>query len=220
MNVSRFVDMCMDIYCWQAWFLYCILMPIFSQLTYMPYLGLYYHFSCHFCSYSLVHFAMQCSVLVFCLVWFILCCAKYSSCFLPEFCVNCNLLVWAHKAKVASKYDWLWYECLRAYEPVPSNRNDKTDYQNCSRLYCPVQALGSTVPSIHLLISALYISFACLHRMVPHLSFFFTFFLAHLFLWEWTHCVFWPEVVRGDQTWAFCFSLFFCVSDACLFVFC
>jgi len=37
---------------------------------------------------------------------------------------------------------------------------------------CPCRAPGSTAALIHLLISALYISFACLHRMLPHLSFF------------------------------------------------
>ena len=35
---------------------------------------------------------------------------------------------------------------------------------------------GSNEPLIHLLISALCISFACLHRLLPHLSFFLHFF--------------------------------------------
>jgi len=41
----------------------------------------------------------------------------------------------------------------------------------------PVWAPGNTVPLIHLLILALYISFVCLHCMLPHLSFFFAFSL-------------------------------------------
>jgi len=37
---------------------------------------------------------------------------------------------------------------------------------------------GNTAPSIHLLILALYKSIACLHHMLPHLSFFFNFWVT------------------------------------------
>jgi len=36
----------------------------------------------------------------------------------------------------------------------------------------PMQATGSSAPLIHLLILALYISFACVYHMLAHLSFF------------------------------------------------
>ena len=53
-----------------------------------------------------------------------------------------------------------------------------------SRLCCNA---GSNAPLIHLLISALFISFVCLHRLLRYLSFFFTFSLliyslSYLFL--------------------------------------
>jgi len=38
-----------------------------------------------------------------------------------------------------------------------------------------MQAPGQNVPLIQFLILALYILFACLYRVLPHLSFFFTF---------------------------------------------
>ena len=41
--------------------------------------------------------------------------------------------------------------------------------------YLPRAGSGSTAPLIHLLILVLYISFACLHRVLCHLSFFFVF---------------------------------------------
>jgi len=45
--------------------------------------------------------------------------------------------------------------------------------------------------------------FAYLHRILLHLSFFLHFFFTYLFLWEQTHSVSRPVVLRGDQTWAF-----------------
>jgi len=42
----------------------------------------------------------------------------------------------------------------------------------------PCVGLGNTAPSIHLLILALYKTFACLHHMLPHLSFFFNFWVT------------------------------------------
>jgi len=44
-----------------------------------------------------------------------------------------------------------------------------------------VWALGHNAPLIHLLILVLYILFACLHCLLPHLYFFFTLFLPYLF---------------------------------------
>jgi len=42
---------------------------------------------------------------------------------------------------------------------------------------CPVWALGHNVPLIRFFISVLYILFACLYRMLPHVPFFLNFFL-------------------------------------------
>jgi len=44
-----------------------------------------------------------------------------------------------------------------------------------SRCQCPMRILGHSAPSIQLLISAQCILFACLHHLLPCLSFFFTF---------------------------------------------
>jgi len=44
----------------------------------------------------------------------------------------------------------------------------------------PVRAPGHNVPLIHLLISVLYVLFACLHHLLPTYPFFFTFFLTYL----------------------------------------
>jgi len=49
---------------------------------------------------------------------------------------------------------------------------------------CPVRAPGRNAPLVRLSISALYILFACLYRMLPHLSLFTSLFpyLSHPFL--------------------------------------
>jgi len=45
---------------------------------------------------------------------------------------------------------------------------------------CPMRALGHNATLIRSLISALYILFACLYPVLPHLSFFLHFFLIYL----------------------------------------
>jgi len=49
-----------------------------------------------------------------------------------------------------------------------------------SKFFCPVRAVGSTPPLIHLLISALCILFACLHCICFPTSFFLTYPLSYL----------------------------------------
>jgi len=44
----------------------------------------------------------------------------------------------------------------------------------------PVRAPGHNAPLSHLVISVLIISFACLHRLLSHLSFFLNFSLTYL----------------------------------------
>ena len=52
-----------------------------------------------------------------------------------------------------------------------------------SVLWNPVQAPGCNAPLIRFFILALYILFACLYRMLPHLSFFSSLF-PYLVLWR------------------------------------
>jgi len=85
---------------------------------------------------------------------------------------------------------------------------------------CPMRDLGSTAPWIHLLILALYMSFACLRSMLPHLPFFFTFFLYLSFPFRMDPLRFQAEGHKRRPNLGFfsCFSFLcysiFCVADA------
>ena len=58
-----------------------------------------------------------------------------------------------------------------------------TVYMQSAELYsCPVQAAGHNALLIHLLISALYILFACLLGFSHLLSFFFTYFSSLIYV--------------------------------------
>ena len=55
---------------------------------------------------------------------------------------------------------------------------DVTAYvTSINRCGCPVWALGHNALLIQFFISVLYILFACLYRMLPHVPFFLNFFL-------------------------------------------
>jgi len=92
-----------------------------------------------------------------------------------------------------------------------------TDLFICFRR--PVCALGHTMPLIHLLILTLYIVCLFTSYASPLILFFYTFFLTYIFLWDGPR----PEVVKGDQTWAFlvvlfCFIVFLCFWCVCVYL--
>jgi len=94
---------------------------------------------------------------------------------------------------------WHWLQC-------PYSKRWMRPVADYPWLEYPMRATGSNAPLLHLL-SALYILFACWHRLLFHLSFLFTFFPylftpLLIFSWESTRSVSRPEAIRGDQTWA------------------
>ena len=74
-----------------------------------------------------------------------------------------------------------WYQavCVFISQSVPAKQMSVTK-KHCWYCCCHVWAPGHDAPLIRFLISALYILFACLYRMLSYLSFFHHFFLAYL----------------------------------------
>jgi len=105
----------------------------------------------------------------------------------------------------------LWFykpDALPAAQPTASKHwkhwsVNPNAYSNPIPKPCPMQARGHNTPLIWFLILALYILFACLYRMLSHLSFFYTFSLlisslTYLLLWKYTRCISRLDVVKGD----------------------
>jgi len=123
--------------------------------------------------------ALSCS----CFVVFFWCCAcltslVYSSCSSVVYrwiwhsvvFLTCLSLLRANDAHV--ELCWTKLHVLMSLECNLYISNARRSASQLPSFYCPLQSPASSMSLIRLLVSALFISFACLHHLLPHLSFF------------------------------------------------
>ena len=127
-------------------------------------------------------------------------------------------------------FSFAWSQCFWLFQNTFCSSVAQNHALNCKcnfeLHFCPMRAPGSTAPLIYLLILVLCIVFACLHCMLSNLSFFLHFFpYLSLPLRIDLHS-FQPRGRKRQQNLrvlvvlVYFILLYFCVSDAWLFVFC
>ena len=118
---------------------------------------------------------------------------NHSTTLFCEWCSCCRFQ--SYNCVGDSKNLWIFYWLHKAEKQnIYQNKNTQDGRWKMFNNY---QAARQCAGLILFLILALYILFAYLHRMLPHLYFFLHFFLNYIFLWEQSRSVSRLYVVKG-----------------------